>query len=56
MTVPRFADPVDMAEDIAIKKLNWAATHDAWAFSLSKLIISVLFFFIFYCYDKNGRF
>ncbi|KAF4517543.1 hypothetical protein B566_EDAN005107 [Ephemera danica] len=34
MTVPQYATPIDTAADLARRGLHWAATHDAWAFSL----------------------
>ena len=32
--VSRFEPPVDTLADLAHSKFHWAATHDAWVFSL----------------------
>ncbi|XP_015596404.1 glutamate receptor ionotropic, delta-1 isoform X2 [Cephus cinctus] len=34
MTVPRYDAPINSAEDMANRDLKWAATHDAWIFSI----------------------
>ncbi|XP_045512738.1 uncharacterized protein LOC123707029 isoform X3 [Pieris brassicae] len=34
-TVPRYEPSVDTIQDMVDRKVTWAATHDAWVFSLS---------------------
>lgn len=34
MTVPRYGAAIETVEQLANSDVNWAATHDAWIFSI----------------------